>query len=107
MRSKVVVLPQAEDDLLDAYNHLAELSSKEKADEVLRELERTCGTLAKVPLRGHYPPELERVGITMYREIHLRQYRIIYEVRGREVHVHAILDGRRDMQHLLGRRLVR
>ena len=35
------------------------------------------------------------------------EYRIVYEIAGREVHVLAILDGRRDLQDLLAERLLR
>ena len=36
-----------------------------------------------------------------------KPYRVICEVIGRDVYIHCVLDGRRDMQSLLERRLVR
>jgi len=59
------------------------------------------------PQRGHIPPELARIAVTTYREVHFKPYRVIYEVVGDEVFVHCVIDGRRDMQLLLERRLVR
>lgn len=53
------------------------------------------------------PPELDRIGVTTYREVHFQPYRIIYEFSGPEVFIHGVLDGRRDMQSLLQRRLLR
>ena len=60
-----------------------------------------------MPERGHYPPELEKLGIYQYLEIHLEAYRIIYQILGPDVFVHAVLDGRRDIQELLYQRLIR
>ncbi len=53
------------------------------------------------------PPELERVGVSRYREVHYKRYRIIYEVLGKTVYVHCVFDGRRDLQAVLERRLLR
>jgi hypothetical protein len=69
--------------------------------------EEVIGSLSEMPERGHYPPELERLGIYQYLEIHLRVYRIIYRVIRPDVFVHAVLDGRRDIQELLYQRLIR
>lgn len=74
---------------------------------LLEQLESRCSHLADLPLRGHFPPELEWIGMTNYREVHFKPYRFIYEVIGQEVFVYGILDGRRDMQSLLQRRLLR
>jgi len=42
-----------------------------------------------------------------FREVHVGPYRIIYEMGGRVVWVLAVLDGRRDIQDVLARRLLR
>jgi toxin ParE1/3/4 len=47
--------------------------------------------------RGHTPPELERIGIYEYREIHYKPYRIIYQIIESDVYVHCVLDGRREL----------
>jgi toxin ParE1/3/4 len=53
------------------------------------------------------PAEPGRVGVLEFREVTLKRYRIVYEVVGRTVYVHAVLDGRRDLEDLLVRRLLR
>jgi len=78
-----------------------------KAEYVLDKLEATCLKLENLPHRGHAPPELERLQVLEYREVHWKPYRIIYEVVGNVVNVLAVLDGRRDLQSLLIRRLLR
>jgi toxin ParE1/3/4 len=42
-----------------------------------------------------------------YREIHFKPYRIIYQIVGRKVFIHCVLDGRRALQEVLEHRLLR
>jgi toxin ParE1/3/4 len=97
----------AEADLLDICTYVLEHDGPSAADHVLRTLEEACRALGSLPGRGHVPPELDRIQVTNYREVSWKPYRIIHEVVGRTVNVLAILDGRRDLQTLLARRLIR
>jgi toxin ParE1/3/4 len=106
-RYRVRVIADAEQDLVDIYNYVAIHDTPESAELVLDSLEAQCLRLAELPLRGHIPPELERVGVMAYREVHFKPYRIIYEVSGQNVFIHGVLDGRRDLQSHLERRLLR
>jgi toxin ParE1/3/4 len=63
--------------------------------------------LEKYPARGRYPKELERLGVLLYREVYFKTYRIIYQIQGREVIIHAVVDGRRELREFLERRLIR
>jgi toxin ParE1/3/4 len=104
---RVRVSEEAEQDLIDIYRYVTIRDSVERAAYVLDQLEPLCSTLAELPMRGNIPPELARIGVTNYREVHFKPYRVIYEVVGQDVFVHCVLDGLRDMQSLLERRLVR
>ena len=104
---RVRIIEDAEHDLLDIYTYIAANDSVQNAEYVLGQLEELCLRLAELPLRGHVPPELKRIGVTAYREVHFKPYRVIYQVSGRDVYIHCVLDGRRDMQSLLERRLLR
>ncbi len=53
------------------------------------------------------PAELERIGLLEFREARFKPYRIVCEVVRRTVCVHAILHGRREIEELLVRRLLR
>ena len=64
-------------------------------------------SLSEFPERGVYPKELLALGIRGYREIFLKPYRILCRVVKNGVHVLLIVDGRRDMQSLLQRRLLK
>lgn len=97
----------AERDLVDLHRYISLHESVQRAEYVLDRLEALCAELVELPERGHVPPELHQIGVTSYREVHFKPYRVIYEVTGRDVSVHCILDERRDMQSLLQWRLIR
>lgn len=107
MKFSVHLIDDAEKDLLDIYQYVAMKDSIERAGKVLDSLERTVQKLGAFPMRGHPPPELERIGMLDFKEIHYKPYRIIYEIYKSEVFVHCILDGKRDLQELLHKRVLR
>jgi toxin ParE1/3/4 len=106
-RYRVRLTEDAERDLIDIYHYVAHHDSEEKAAYLLDQLETLCSRLAELPRRGHVPPELDRIGVTAFREVHFKPYRVVYEVIGQDVFIYGIFDGRRDMQSLLQRRLIR
>ena len=107
MTFSIHIIADAEEDILDVYRYVPRNDSPEKADRLLDNLEKTILKLSTTPERGHYPPELERIGVREYREIFFRPYRIIYQVVKSDVYVHCVLDGRRDLQDLLEHKLLR
>ena len=107
MKYRVFLVESAERDLLELHLYVESNDSPERADTLLDRLERAVASLEKMPERGHFPPELERIGIREYREIHFNPYRILYTIDGDAVTVRCILDGRRDTQSLLEHRLLR
>lgn len=106
MKFRVFLTRDAERDLKDICDYLAENDSPAAADHVAARIERSIKSLSTFPNRGNYPKELESLGAREYREIFFKPYRIIYKVLQREVYVLLIADGRRDMQTLLARRLL-
>jgi toxin ParE1/3/4 len=56
--------------------------------------------------RGSYPKELVSLGIKEYRQTFFKPYRVIYRVADNKVIIYLIVDGRRDMQAVLARRLL-
>ena len=107
MTFRVVLTADAEHDLLELYRYVASNDAPGKALRLLVNIEETIARLDQLPTRGHYPPELERIGVLEFREIFFKPYRIIYEVAGETVCVHCILDGQRDLVDLLQERVLR
>lgn len=93
-------------DLDELFAYIAQHDSLANAESVLSRIESVLDKLVGHPSRGVCPPELAAIGIREYREVFFKPYRIIYRVIGKTVFVYLIVDGRRDMQALLRRRLL-
>jgi toxin ParE1/3/4 len=106
MRFAVLLTNDAARDLDEIYTFIVGHDSSQKADFVLAQIEKVFSRLSEFPERGAYPKELLALGIREYREIFFKPYRIIYRVMNNIVYVLLIVDGRRDMQSLLQRRLL-
>jgi len=107
MKYPIYLSADAEDDIFDIWKYVARTESQQKADYLLQKLQETCRSIEEFPERGHVPPELERVHVREYREIHWKPYRIIYRIQDARVFVHCIVDGRRNLQELLIERSLR
>lgn len=107
MRYDVLLTEDAEQDLDDLYTYIAKFDSPQKADYVLERLLEVAESLATSPERGVQPKELRSLGIQEYRQVFFKPYRAIYRVLDKKVVIYVIADGRRDMQSLLSRRLLR
>jgi len=106
-KPQILITDEAQKDIEDIYDYIAKKDVPENAEYVLNQLEELILSLDVRPERGHYPVELSRQGIKEYREVLFKPYRIIYEIVGSKVVVHLCIDGRRDMNTLLVRRILR
>lgn len=102
----VLLTQGAEQDLEAIYDHIAEYDSVANANYVLDALMKVVERLARFPERGSYPQDLTSLGIKEYRQVLFKPYRVIYRVSGKDVVIHLIADGRREMQSVLARRLL-
>lgn len=107
MKFKVLIDPKAKQDLKEIFHYVAINDGEIAANKLLDNIEKTIYKLEKLPERGHIPPELRSTGIKNYLEIHFKPYRIIYEIDKKEVYIHLVLDGRRNVQEILNNRLLR
>ena len=106
MPFRVLLTNDAARDLEELYDYIALHDAPRKADYVLDQIEKAFSKLSEFPERGAYPKEMLTLGIREYRQIFFKPYRIIYRVMEKNVYVLLIVDGRRDMQSLLQRRLL-
>lgn len=105
-RYDVLLTHGAEQDLESIHDYLAAFDCVANANHVLDELMEVIEGLAQFPERGSYPKELLALGIKEYRQTSFKPYRVIYRVVGKQVVIYLIVDGRRDMQSVLARRLL-
>lgn len=106
MAFTVLLTEDAARDLSDLYTYISKYDSADKAEYVLDQIEKKFASLSELPERGVCPKELLSLGISDYREIFFKPYRIIYRIDSADVYIYFIVDGRRDMQTLLQRRLL-
>ena len=106
MSFSVLLTDDAVRDLEELYDYINQHDVPGKADYVLEQIENVFSSLSENPRRGVYPKELVSIGIKEYREIFFKPYRIIYRIIEKNVFVLLIVDGRRNMQELLQRRLL-
>lgn len=107
MKRRILLSIPASNDLSDINDYYLTEVSDAIAARIIDRLEQAVNSLENMPDRGSIPKELLNIGIRQYRQIIQNPYRIIYEPFEKKVIVHAILDGRRDMQTLLSRRMLR
>lgn len=107
MKYEVLVTGVAQDDLYAIYTYVSNNDSLTKAEHLLDNVQKAIASLEAMPARGNHPPEMQRLGILDFREIFFKPYRVIYEISGKIVFVHAVLDSRRNCEELLMQRVLR
>ena len=95
---------EADLDEIAAYHYSR---SPNYVERIISEFEENVMSLQKHPKSGRTVPELERQGITKYRELIQEYYRIVYEISGNKVIVHTIIDGRRNFEEIIISKLSR
>ena len=96
----------AEDDLLNVLEHIKAESPK-NAKSVFVKIKKHAASSDFFPLLGRVVPELQQEGITLYREIIVVPWRIIYKVGDDTVYIMAIIDSRQNVEDILLQRLLR
>lgn len=105
MKKRVVWSTAALRDYEAIVDYVSERDGIEFAERLHEKLYPAIGELSLHPERCRVVPELRRLGVTVYRELVVRPYRVPFRIRGRDVVVLAVLDGRRDLEEILLRRL--
>ena len=103
---EIIVSEFAEEDLNEIVDYYFS-RSPDFVERIISEFEENVLSLQKHPKRGRTVPELERQGITKYRELIQEYYRIVYEISGNKVIVHTIIDGRRNFEEIIISKLSR
>jgi plasmid stabilization system protein ParE len=96
--------PEAEADALGIVEYFHDEINAEK---VITQFGAKADSLQILPERGRVVPELRTIGVLAYREAIHKPWRMIYTIRGREVWIMAVVDGRRQLADLLFERLAR
>jgi plasmid stabilization system protein ParE len=95
----------SEKDLADIIAYIAE-DNPLNAYEVFKKIKRKTFSLYTFPDRGRIVPELQDQGISQYRELIVPPWRIIYRISEKKVYVLSVLDGRRNVEDILLKRVI-
>jgi toxin ParE1/3/4 len=97
-KSTLRYLPSAQNDLILIFDFIAQ-DSPNRASLFVDRLDQGIGKLEQHPLLGRIPrhPRLRADG---YRVLIIESYLVFYVVRGREIEVHRVVHGSRNLDHL-------
>lgn len=105
--AEVVLSPEAASDLYEIFDYILVEDGLDAAEMLVSRLEKSICSLAHLSERGKCPPELQDIGVAMFREIQCPPWRIFYREDSGTIQVLAVLDGRRDIASLLPERMLR
>ena len=95
----------AKQDLLKIYRYIKSTGRPKTAKRMYEQLSKACDSLSQNPGRGNVPSELEGISEMLCRQIVIKNYRIIYQVIGKVVIIHGIIDGRRNIRETMRQRI--
>ncbi len=96
----------AKSDLLNIVDYIKS-DNPSIAKDVYLKIRKQAESSNFFPLKGCVVPELQKEGITLYREVISTPWRIMYKVGDDTVYIMAILDSRQNVEELLLQKLLR
>ena len=95
----------AEVDLKQIINYIA-IDSPGNALKILEKIRQKASGLYTLPERGRIIPELHGQGISIYRELIVSPWRIVYRISEATVYILSIIDSRQNVEDVLLNRLL-
>jgi toxin ParE1/3/4 len=95
----------AENDLVSIIEYIAG-ENPLQASRIFSEIRKRAESLNAFPDRGRMVPELQNQGITLYRELIIGPWRVMYRVSEDSVYVLSVLDSRQNVEDILLQRLI-
>ena len=102
---EIITLNEAKEDINDLFQYIA-ADSKKNEMNVFQKIKQVISSLKEFPHRGNLISLLEDVGFTDLREIHMKPYRIFYKIIEKKVFVIAVMDGRRNIEVEMEKRML-
>ncbi len=91
MDYKIIWSPDALDDI-EAIGEFIARDSQFYAESTVQKIVETAEPLVQNPKLGRIVPEIANESI---RELYVFQYRLIYEIKGDEIHILTVIHGKR------------
>ncbi|WP_298754033.1 type II toxin-antitoxin system RelE/ParE family toxin [uncultured Arcobacter sp.] len=96
----------AQNDLLNIIEYI-KTDSINIAKKVFFEIKEESNKLHYLPERNRIVPELHEIGISKYRELIHKRWRIIYKIENQTVYILLVVDSRQNLEDVLFQRLMK
>ena len=96
----------ASDDLMGIISFIAERSGKKVARGIYSRIKEKVESIREFPATGRMVPELTSIGITEIHELIEPPWRIFYRIYQNEVRILSVVDGRRNIEEILYRKVI-
>jgi len=96
----------AQNDLLNIIEYI-KTDSINIAKKVFFEIKEESNKLHYLPERNRIVPELNEIGISKYRELIHKRWRIIYKIENQTVYILLVVDSRQNLEDVLFQRLMK
>jgi len=96
----------ASDDLTEIISFIAERSGKKVARRIYSRIQEKVESITEFPATGRIVPELTSIGITEIHELIEPPWRIFYRIYQNEVRILSVVDGRRNIEEILYRKVI-
>ena len=103
---KVVVPPSVTKDLREMVEYYYEVN-RTYSKKIFTKIIERIRELENLPQKGRTVPELKEHNIDDYKELIEENYRIVYRIFETEVLLISVIDGRRNVEEVLIRKLQR
>lgn len=102
---EVIWVDSARNELLEIIDYIA-IESQISAKKVYQNIKRKADSLSAMPYNGRIIPEFKQFEINLYREVIESPWRIMYRIQDKTVAIITILDGRRDVEDILFKKII-
>lgn len=106
MKYSVEFSTGANQDLFKIYRYIKSVGRPETARQLSNQIVEISSCLSENPERGSIPAELEGLSAMLCRQLVFKNYRIIYQIIGKVVIIHGIIDGRRSIKEVMRQRIM-
>lgn len=96
----------AEVDLKRIIDYIA-IDSPGNALQILERIKQKVSALYTLPERGRIVPELQEQGISIYKELIINPWRIVYRISDTTVYILSIIDSRQNVEDILLNRFLK
>jgi len=103
---EVIWTETAKRDLVEIIEYIS-TDSISSAKKIANKIRQRAQRLESLPTRGRWVPELQEIGVFIYRELIEKPWRITYRVEQDKVYITGVLDSRRDLEAILLERILR